>query len=240
MRSVRLDPMLTRSSAARRCADGAVAVSRWRPAWAAAGRRARAWSKRCILLPSSAASIAASSRCTSPRAGAPAMRSASCLPHVVTTSYLTHEPIAKYLNAASNYGYAGPLLLSPGRSIGLRIDSDGARPAFSLGRDAAADAGRAEAEGARESAHAALIGWAQPMGEGSDYTDNLPHQCLHPVGHWYRSSESAPQRRAASNCCASGRAAVSDAAQHRHAGRRSRSRRCSGCTSSRGVASRLK
>ena len=23
------------------------------------------------------------------------------------------------------------------------------------------------------------------MGEGSDYTDNLPQQCLHPVGHWY-------------------------------------------------------
>ena len=22
-------------------------------------------------------------------------------------------------------------------------------------------------------------------GEGSDYTDNLPIQCLHPVGHWY-------------------------------------------------------
>src|SRR5215467_7723954 len=23
------------------------------------------------------------------------------------------------------------------------------------------------------------------MGEGGDYTDNLPMQCLHPVGHWY-------------------------------------------------------
>jgi hypothetical protein len=23
------------------------------------------------------------------------------------------------------------------------------------------------------------------MGEASDYTDNLPSQCLHPVGHWY-------------------------------------------------------
>jgi len=23
------------------------------------------------------------------------------------------------------------------------------------------------------------------VGEGSDYTDNLPRQCLHPVGHWY-------------------------------------------------------
>ena len=32
--------------------------------------------------------------------------------------------------------------------------------------------------------HAALIRWAESAGEGSDYTDNLPSQCLHPVGHW--------------------------------------------------------
>ena len=41
----------------------------------------------------------------------------------------------------------------------------------------------------RESGHAALIGWTQTAalsgGESSDYTDNLPMQCMHPVGHWY-------------------------------------------------------
>jgi hypothetical protein len=37
----------------------------------------------------------------------------------------------------------------------------------------------------RESVRAALIRWAKQMGEGSDYTDNVPTQCLHPVGHWY-------------------------------------------------------
>ena len=37
----------------------------------------------------------------------------------------------------------------------------------------------------RESARAALMGWARQMGEGTDYIDNLPHQCIHPVGHWY-------------------------------------------------------
>src|SRR3982751_2673805 len=37
----------------------------------------------------------------------------------------------------------------------------------------------------RESAHSALIGWARGAGEGADYTDNQPLQCLHPVGHWY-------------------------------------------------------
>jgi len=37
----------------------------------------------------------------------------------------------------------------------------------------------------RESLRAALIGWAQGTGEGGDYRDNMPMQCLHPVGHWY-------------------------------------------------------
>ena len=37
----------------------------------------------------------------------------------------------------------------------------------------------------RESVRAALVSWARAMGEGASYTDNLPLQCLHPVGHWY-------------------------------------------------------
>jgi hypothetical protein len=37
----------------------------------------------------------------------------------------------------------------------------------------------------RASLRAALIQWARTAGEGADYTDNLPAQCLHPVGHWF-------------------------------------------------------
>jgi len=33
--------------------------------------------------------------------------------------------------------------------------------------------------------HNALIDWAKGAGEGADYTDNLPQQCVHPVGHWF-------------------------------------------------------
>jgi hypothetical protein len=43
------------------------------------------------------------------------------VPHVITTSYLTHEAIEQYLAWAENYGYEGPLLLSPGRTVGLRM-----------------------------------------------------------------------------------------------------------------------
>jgi hypothetical protein len=42
-----------------------------------------------------------------------------------------------------------------------------------------------QAQKVREGLHSALIGWAGAMGEGSNYTDNLPEQCLHPVGHWF-------------------------------------------------------
>src|SRR5208283_3632243 len=49
------------------------------------------------------------------------LRCGTALPHVITSSYLTHEAIESHLQAARNYGYSGPLLLSPGRSIGLRF-----------------------------------------------------------------------------------------------------------------------
>src|SRR5262249_10545870 len=37
----------------------------------------------------------------------------------------------------------------------------------------------------RESLRHALINWARNAGEANDYTNNVPLQCLHPVGHWY-------------------------------------------------------
>ena len=43
------------------------------------------------------------------------------LPHIVTTSYLTHQAIEQHLQAVRNYNYPGPLFLSQGRSIGLRF-----------------------------------------------------------------------------------------------------------------------
>jgi UDP-N-acetylglucosamine pyrophosphorylase len=36
-----------------------------------------------------------------------------------------------------------------------------------------------------ESLQSSLMDWAHRSGEASDYTDNLPLQCLNPVGHWY-------------------------------------------------------
>ena len=104
--------------------------------------------------------------------------------HVFTTSYLTHQPIASFLQFEQNYGFNGPLLLSRGKSIGLRMvpmERD-LRYAWEELTHQVLDE---RAEKMRGSVNAALINWARITGEGTDYRDNLPLQCLHPVGHWY-------------------------------------------------------
>jgi hypothetical protein len=106
------------------------------------------------------------------------------LPHVFTTSYLTHAPFEATLARAGNFGYPGPLLLSPGRSIGLRL-TPMARDLRFAWEEMPQQLLDEQAQKVRQSLHAALINWAQQVGEGNDYTDNLPTQCLHPVGHWY-------------------------------------------------------
>lgn len=106
------------------------------------------------------------------------------LPHIFTTSYLTHAPIAAYLAAEGNYGYPGPLILSPGRAVGLRLIPM-ARDLRFAWEEMPQQLLDEQAQKVQESLRAALIDWARAAGEGSDYTDNLPQQCLHPVGHWY-------------------------------------------------------
>ena len=106
------------------------------------------------------------------------------IPHLISTSYMTHEAIEKFLTAREDYGYEGPLHLSPGRSIGLRMVPmvRDLRFAWEELPQRLLDE---QQQKVRESLHTALIGWATSAGEASDYTDNLPSQCLHPVGHWF-------------------------------------------------------
>ncbi len=89
-----------------------------------------------------------------------------------------------FLKAEMNYGYSGPLLLSPGRFVGLRLIPM-ARDLRFAWEEMPQQMLDEQKQKMRESLHSSLIGWAQQMGEGSNYTDNLPAQCLHPVGHWY-------------------------------------------------------
>ena len=106
------------------------------------------------------------------------------LPHVFTTSYATQNPTELFLKAVDGYGYEGPLLLSPGRSVGLRMVPTERDLRFAW-EEMPQQRLDEQQQKVRESLRAALIGWARSAGEASDYTDNLPLQCMHPVGHWY-------------------------------------------------------
>ena len=106
------------------------------------------------------------------------------IPHVFSTGYLTHDAIKQHLEDAQNYGFDGDLLLSPGSSIGLRLIPTVRDLRFAW-LEMPQQLLDEQAQKVLESLHASLMDWAERTGEGSDYTDNLPLQCLHPVGHWY-------------------------------------------------------
>jgi hypothetical protein len=106
------------------------------------------------------------------------------LPHIVTTSWLTHDAIDEHLRQCGTYGYEGPFFLSPGRAVGLRMIPM-VRDLRFLWEDTPQQLLDEQQQKVRESLRHALMQWARQAGEGADYTDNLPSQCLHPVGHWF-------------------------------------------------------
>lgn len=112
-------------------------------------------------------------------------RAASNMPrHVITTSYLTHAPIETLLHRERAYGMGQSVRLSPGRSIGLRLvpTAQDLRFAWSEVREQRLEERKQKV---RDDGRAALLAWAKGVGEASDYRDNEPAQCLHPVGHFY-------------------------------------------------------
>ncbi|MDH7570730.1 MAG: UTP--glucose-1-phosphate uridylyltransferase, partial [Armatimonadota bacterium] len=112
------------------------------------------------------------------------------VPHVITTSYQTHAAIAAYVGrhpaarTAAEARSGVHLYLSPGRSIGLRLVPM-VRDLRFVWEEMAQQTLDEQKQKMRESLQNALIAWARNAGEGSDYTDNVPTQCVHPVGHWY-------------------------------------------------------
>ncbi len=119
----------------------------------------------------------AKSRRVSRQAGTP-------IPHIFTTSYLTHAPTEQFLQRQNGYQYEGPILLSPGRAVGLRMVPTVRDLRFAW-EEMPQQRLDEQQQKVRDSLRHALLGWARNAGEASDYTDNVPLQCLHPVGHWY-------------------------------------------------------
>jgi len=106
------------------------------------------------------------------------------IPHIVSTSYLTHGPIEKHLRLNANYGHDGPLYLSPGRAIGQRLVPM-VRDLVFLWEEMPQETLDEQKQKVRDAVRHALMNWAREKGEGGDYVDNVPLQRFHPPGHWY-------------------------------------------------------
>ncbi|MBI5408717.1 MAG: UTP--glucose-1-phosphate uridylyltransferase, partial [Nitrospirae bacterium] len=104
--------------------------------------------------------------------------------HVFTTSYLTHDAIAGYLEKFNYFNYEGRIYLSPGKSIAHRV--------YPMERDLRfywEEQMRRKmdetVQKVQDDIHEALIQWAISRGEGEDYSENKPLLRFNPPGHWY-------------------------------------------------------
>lgn len=101
--------------------------------------------------------------------------------HVITTGYMTDEPIRQ----AVQQHYPGRnVYVSRGASVGLRMVPT-VRDLHFAWEEMPQQMLDEQQEKMRVSVRAALSNWAKTSGEASDYRDNLPFQCMQPVGHWY-------------------------------------------------------
>jgi hypothetical protein len=106
------------------------------------------------------------------------------VPHIVSTSYLSHDPVRRHLDRTRNFGYDGPVVLSPGRSIGQRFVPM-VRDLVFLWEETPQETLDEQKQKVRDSVRGALMDWARTSGEGGDYTAHVPLQRFNPPGHWY-------------------------------------------------------
>ncbi|MBI4827013.1 MAG: UTP--glucose-1-phosphate uridylyltransferase [Nitrospirae bacterium] len=106
------------------------------------------------------------------------------IPHIFTTSYLTHDAIEKYLKRFDHFGCEKDIYLSPGKSIARRV--------YPMVRDLQFIWEKKHGQStddenlkAGHAQHTALIEWTKSKGEGKDYSENKPILRFNPPGHWY-------------------------------------------------------
>ena len=106
------------------------------------------------------------------------------IPHIVTTSYLTHAAIERHLTSSANFGHDGPVYLSRGQSIGQRLIPM-TRDLTFLWEETSHETLDDNKQKVRDAGRRAILDWAKGQGEGADYTDNLPIQRFNPPGHFH-------------------------------------------------------
>jgi UDP-N-acetylglucosamine pyrophosphorylase len=106
------------------------------------------------------------------------------IPHVFTTSYLTHDAIQTYLNNFNCFGYRDKLYLSPAKSIARRV--------YPMERDLRfyweeqlQQKLDENVQKVQDSQRNAFIEWTKSKGEGEDFSESNPLLRFNPPGHWY-------------------------------------------------------
>jgi UDP-N-acetylglucosamine pyrophosphorylase len=106
------------------------------------------------------------------------------IPHIFTTSYLTHEAIVNYVNKFNHFDYEGKIYLSPGKSIGRRTYPMERDLKF-FWKEQLQQKLDDTTQKVLDDVHDALIDWAKSKGEGEDYRENKHIMRFNPPGHWY-------------------------------------------------------
>jgi len=106
------------------------------------------------------------------------------LQHVFTTSYLTQPAISAFIANDETNKINNKVYLSAGKVIGLRLIPTERDLRF-LWEETSQQMLDEQSQKVQQSLHSALINWAKTTGEAEDYRENIPSQCIHPVGHWY-------------------------------------------------------
>ena len=106
------------------------------------------------------------------------------VPHVFTTSYLTHDAIVRYLKDFDYFGYRDHIYLSQGKSIGRRVYPM-ERDLHFYWEEQLQQRMEDNVQKVQDDLRSALIAWAKERGEGEDYRENRPILRFNPPGHWY-------------------------------------------------------
>jgi UDP-N-acetylglucosamine pyrophosphorylase len=106
------------------------------------------------------------------------------IPHIFTTSYLTHDAIVNYLEKFNYFNYEGQIYLSPAKSIGHRVYPMETDLRF-YREEQLQQKMDDNVQKVQDDIDRALIDWAKSRGEGEDYSENKPILRFNPPGHWY-------------------------------------------------------
>ena len=106
------------------------------------------------------------------------------IPHVFTTSYLTHDAIVAFLDEFNYFDYSSHLYLSPAKTIGRRLYPMERDLRF-LWENHLQQKPDENVQKINDDIHRALIDWTIKKGEGEDYSENRHILRFNPPGHWY-------------------------------------------------------